>query len=97
MSYFYPIIKHRLVLDAHAGFGGMFMLGTQFVYDTAEKIMSDKAWYWGLTLNAGTALYIYVYKRLYVEINIDHIIPIRGAGGFPKYVIQPQIGMGWEF
>ncbi len=96
-SYFYPIIKHRLVVDAHAGVGGMFMLGTQFVYNTAEKLTSNKAWFWGLTLNAGTALYVYVYKRLYFEVNLDHIIPIRGAGGFPKYVIQPQIGIGWEF
>ena len=96
-AYFLPIIKHRLVFDVHVGTGALFMLGTQFVYNTAEKLTSNKAWFWGLTLNAGTALYIYVYKKLYIEVNLDHIIPIRGGRGFPKYIIQPQIGMGWEF
>ena len=96
-AYFVPIIKHRLVFDVHAGMGTAFLVNTQFTYNTTEKITSDKAWYWGLTFNAGTALYIYVYKRLYLEINVDHIIPIRRGNGFPKYIIQPQFGIGWEF
>ena len=98
-AYFYPIIKHRLVFDAHAGFGTMFLLNTQFTYNTntTEKITSPKTWYWGLTFNVGTALYVYVYKKLYIEVNIDHLIPIRTGDGFPKYIIQPQLGIGWEF
>lgn len=96
-AYFVPIIKHRLVFDVHAGFGAAFMLGTEFVYNTQTELKSPKAWYWGLTVNAGTALYVYVYKRLYVEINVDHLIPIRGNKGFPTYIIQPQLGIGWEF
>lgn len=96
-AYFYPIIKHRLVFDAHAGLGTMFLVNTQFIYNATEKITSDKAWYWGLTFNIGTALYVYVYKKLYVEINVDHVIPIRRGNGFPKYIIQPQLGIGWEF
>ena len=96
-AYFYPIIKHRLVFDAHTGFGTMFLVNTQFAYNTTEKLTSEKAWYWGLTFNVGTALYVYVYKKLYVEINVDHVIPIRKGNGFPKYIIQPQLGIGWEF
>ena len=96
-AYFLPIIKHRLVFDAHTGFGTMFLVNTQFAYNTTEKLTSEKAWYWGLTFNVGTALYVYVYKKLYVEINVDHVIPIRKGNGFPKYIIQPQLGIGWEF
>ena len=96
-AYFYPIIKHRLVFDAHVGFGTMFLVNTQFIYNAAEKITSPKAWYWGVTFNVGTALYVYVYKRLYIEVNLDHIVPIRTGDGFPKYIIQPQLGIGWEF
>lgn len=96
-AYFLPIIKHRLVFDAHAGFGTMFLVNTQFTYNATEKLTSDKAWYWGLTFNAGTALYVYVYKKLYAEVNLDHVIPIRRGNGFPKYIIQPQLGIGWEF
>lgn len=95
--YFYPIIKHRLVFDVHAGAGSIFMFGPLFTYNAVEKLTSDKAWFWGLTFNAGTAFYIYVYKRLYIEVNLDHIIPIRGGSGFPHYIMQPQLGIGWEF
>ena len=77
--------------------GAAFLVNTQFSYDAAENITSDKAWYWGLTFNAGTALYVYVYKKLYIELNVDHVIPIRQGNGFPTYIIQPQLGIGWEF
>ncbi|MGI5090196.1 fibronectin type III domain-containing protein [Treponema vincentii] len=106
-AYFVPIIKHRLVFDAHAGFGTMFLVNTQFTYNTAnttEKLTSPKGWSAELTFNAGTALYVYVYKKLYVEFNIDHVIPIpinigkiKQGKGFPAYIIQPQLGIGWEF
>ena len=96
-AYFVSIIKHRLVFDVHAGMGASFLVNTQFSYDAAENITSDKAWYWGLTFNAGTALYVYVYKKLYIELNVDHVIPIRQGNGFPTYIIQPQLGIGWEF
>lgn len=96
-AYFVPIIKRRLVFDVHTGFGTMFLVNTQFVYNVTEKMTSGKAWYWGVTYNIGTALYVYVYKGFYVEINVDHLIPIRRGNGFPKYIIQPQVGIGWEF
>ena len=100
-AYFLPIIKHRLVFDVHTGMGTIFLVNTLFTYNvnTTEKFTNaeKKQWFWGLTYNVGTALYVYVYKRLYFEVNVDHVIPIRKGNGFPKYIIQPQIGIGWEF
>ena len=96
-AYFLPIIKHRLVFDAHAGLGSSFMVNMLFTYNSKNSYTSPKAWAYDITLNAGTALYIYAYKRLYFEINLDHIIPLRLKSGFPRYIIQPQFGIGWEF
>ena len=90
--YMKPIIRRRLNFDAHLGFGTAFMVNTQFVFDSLN---SPKSWYWGLTMNLGTALQVYVYKKLYIELNVDHIIPFRS--GFPKYIVQPSLSVGWEF
>ena len=90
--YMKPIIRHRLNFDAHLGFGTVFVVNTQFVF---PEFKSPKSWYWGLTMNLGTALQVYVYKKLYIEVNLDHIIPFRK--GFPKYIVQPSLSVGWEF
>ena len=90
--YMKSIIRHRLNFDAHLGFGTAFMVNTQFVF---SEFKSPKSWYWGLTMNLGTALQVYVYKKLYIEVNLDHIIPFRT--GFPKYIVQPSLSVGWEF
>lgn len=92
VAYFRPIIPHRLVFDVHAGFGAAALINTQFVY---PSLKSPRFSYWGPTVNIGTALYVYLYKRLYFECNLDHIIPIRKD--FPKYIVQPQLAVGWEF
>ena len=92
--YMKPIIRHRLNFDAHLGFGTAFMVNTQFVFGDSN-FKSDRAWYWGLTMNLGTALQVYVYKKLYIEVNVDHIIPFRKS--FPKYIVQPSLSVGWEF
>ena len=100
-AYFVPIIKHRLVFDVHTGMGTIFLVNALFTYgsNTTEKFTNEdkKEWFWGLTYNVGTALYVYVYKKLYIEVNVDHVIPLRQQQGFPKYIIQPQLGIGWEF
>ena len=90
--YMKPIIRHRLNFDAHLGFGTAFVVNTQFVF---PEFKSPKSWYWGLTMNLGTALQVYVYKKLYIEVNLDHILPFRT--GFPKYIVQPSLSVGWEF
>ncbi|UTC78349.1 fibronectin type III domain-containing protein [Treponema sp. OMZ 799] len=90
--YVKPIIRRVLNFDAHIGFGSAFMVNSQFVF---SEFKSPSYWYWGPTMNFGTALQVYVYKKLYIELNVDHIIPFRKA--FPKYIVQPSLSVGWEF
>ena len=90
--YMYPIIKHRLNFDFHLGMGALFLLNTQFKFD---ELKSPLIWYGAIDLNLGTAFQIYVYKKLYIELNVDHIFPFRK--NFPTYIIQPSISLGWEF
>lgn len=90
--YMYPIVKRRLNFDFHLGMGALFLVNTQFEFD---ELKSPSFWYWGLDLNLGTAFQVYVYKKLYIELNVDHIFPFRK--GFPTYIIQPSISLGWEF
>ncbi|UTC65326.1 fibronectin type III domain-containing protein [Treponema sp. OMZ 788] len=90
--YMKPIIRRLLNFDAHVGLGAAFMVNTKFVF---PELKSPSYWYWGPAINFGTALQVYAYKKLYFELNVDHIIPIRT--GFPKYIIQPSLSVGWEF
>lgn len=98
-AYIYPIIKKRLNFDVHMGMGIAFL--TNFVKYTTVDIESSKYWYGGITLNAGTAFQIYMYKKLYIECNLDHIFTFRKGfpnnNGFPIYIIQPSLSIGWEF
>lgn len=86
------LIKRRLNFDAHLGMGAAFMVNTKFVY---PEFSSPTMWYWGLSANFGTALQVYVYKKLYIELNLDHIVAIKKS--FPKYIVQPSLSLGWEF
>lgn len=98
-AYIYPIIKKRLNFDVHMGMGIAFL--TNFVKYTTVDIESSKYWYGGITLNAGTAFQIYMYKKLYIECNLDHVFTFRKGfpnnNGFPIYIIQPSLSIGWEF
>lgn len=90
--YLIPIIRHRLNFDIHLGAGAAFLVQTQFSFPTFK---SPVEWFWGLTVNGGTALQIYLVKKLYLEINLDHIIAFKKS--FPLYTIQPSLSLGWEF
>ncbi|UTC68396.1 MULTISPECIES: fibronectin type III domain-containing protein [unclassified Treponema] len=90
--YMKPIIRNLLNFDFHLGMGCAFMVNTKFVF---AELKSPEYWYWGPAVNFGTALQVYAYKKLYVELNVDHIVPIRT--GFPKYIVQPSLSVGWEF
>ncbi len=92
--YLLPIIRHTLNFDLHIGGGAAFLVNPQFVF-TGINATSEKAWFWGLTVNGGTALQVYLVKKLYLEINLDHIIAFKK--GFPLYTIQPSLSLGWEF
>jgi len=93
-AYVYPIIKHRLNLDIHAGTGAVFLMNSRFNFPDAN-FKSPASWYWGMSVNGGTALQVYVWKKLYLELNIDHIVAFKK--GFPAYMCQPQLSVGWEF
>ena len=93
-AYVYPIIKHRLNLDIHAGTGALFLINSRFNFFDAD-FKSPATWYWGITVNGGTALQFYIWKKLYLELNIDHIVTLKK--GLPLYMYQPQLSVGWEF
>lgn len=92
--YMFPIIKNRLNFDLHLGGGAAFLIQAKFSYPDAD-MQSPAFWFWCPSINGGTAFQVYLYKKLYFEINLDHIILFRKD--FPKYVIQPSLSLGWEF
>ncbi|WP_255811908.1 hypothetical protein [Treponema denticola] len=94
LVYMFPIIKHRLNFDLHLGGGAAFLIQAQFKY-AESGIQSPAYWFWCPSVNGGTAFQVYLYKKLYLEINLDHIILFRKD--FPKYIIQPSLSLGWEF
>ena len=93
-AYVYPIIKHRLNLDIHAGAGAVFLMQSKFSFD-GGSVESPAYWYWGLDIDAGTAVQVFVYKKMYLELNVDHFFVFRN--GLPKYMFQPQFSVGWMF
>ena len=93
-AYVYPIIKHRLNLDIHAGAGAVFLMQSKFSF-AGGSVESPAYWYWGLDMDAGTALQVFVYKKMYLELNVDHFFVFRD--GLPKYMFQPQFSVGWMF
>ena len=94
--YIYPIIKHRLNLDIHAGGGAAFLINSRFVFEDSGGIQSPTYWYWGLGVSAGTSLQLLnVFKKMYVEVGAEHFIAFRK--GMPKYIIQPEVSVGWMF
>lgn len=93
-AYVYPIIKHRLNIDVHLGTGALFLMNGRFTFPNTD-LKSPVYRYWGMTVNGGTALQMYVLKKLYLELNVGHIVAIRK--GFPKYMYQPALSVGWEF
>lgn len=94
--YIYPIIKHRLNLDIHAGFGAAFLINSRFVFEDSGGVQSPTYWYWGPGVSLGTSLQLLnVLKKMYVEAGVEHFIVFRK--GMPKYIIQPEVSVGWMF
>ena len=94
--YIYPLIKHRLNLDVHAGFGAVFLVNSRFVFDGSGGVESPAYWYWGPGIDAGTSLQLLnVFKKMYVEAGVEHFIVFRK--GMPKYIVQPEVSVGWMF
>ena len=93
-AYVYPIIKRRLNFDVHLGTGAVFLMNSRFSFADTD-LKSPATWYWGMSVNGGTALQFYIWKKLYLELNIDHIVALKK--GFPLYMYQPQLSVGWQF
>ena len=94
--YIYPLIKHRLNLDVHAGFGAAFLVNSRFVFEGSGDVKSPAYWYWGAGIDAGTSLQLLnVFKKMYVEAGVEHFIVFRK--GMPKYIVQPEVSVGWMF
>ncbi|QTQ14370.1 hypothetical protein HRQ91_07845 [Treponema parvum] len=93
-AYVYPIVKHRLNLGLYAGGGAVFLMKSKFSFDGGNA-QSPEYWYWGFDVDAGTALQAFVHKKMYLELNVDHFFVFRE--GFPKYMFQPQLSVGWMF
>lgn len=90
--YIYPIIKHRLHFDLHTGIGTESLVQAQFLF---KDLKSPRQWFWGMAVNMGTAFQVFVYKKLYIEINMEHLFSLKK--GFPAYILQPSLSIGWEF
>ncbi|QTQ11453.1 hypothetical protein HRI96_04110 [Treponema parvum] len=93
-AYVYPIVKRRLNLGFYAGGGAVFLMKSKFSFDGGSA-QSPEYWYWGFDVDAGTALQAFVHKKMYMEFNVDHFFVFRK--GFPKYMFQPQLSVGWMF
>lgn len=92
--YQYPIIKNRLVIDAHAGVGFLFLHNLIFAYP--HDITSDPFTSFYFAANAGAALQLYVWKRLYIEAKADFMIaPIMKDMYLMS--VQPVLSIGYQF
>ncbi len=91
-AFILPIKKRVINFDVHLGMAYLFLLNTRINFGSSE---ADRVWVWGLGLSGGTAFQVYVYKKLYIEFNMDHIACFRKD--LPKYIYQPSLALGWEF
>ncbi len=113
----FPIKRRLINFDFHLGFSALIITNVQVKFDDTENGKSKEVWALNLGLSGGTAFQFYVYKKLYVELNLDHIWTFPAnkkasatptptdndekqhglAFGFPRYIYQPSISIGWEF
>lgn len=89
-SYIVPLIKSRLNFDFHAGLAMLGLLNVRFVDSSGFK--SEPAYFWKFAPEFGTALHVFLYKGLYLEINMDHLFfPSKDV---PTYIVQPSLSIG---
>jgi hypothetical protein len=66
------------------------------VFEGSGDVKSPAYWYWGAGIGAGTSLQLLnVFKKMYVEAGVEHFIVFRK--GMPKYIVQPEVSVGWMF
>lgn len=94
LAYSHPFFNKRLSLEAHVGAGITAMLGYQFEFD--HNIKSDPQTSLNPSFMAGAAAQFFVYKRLYVEANVDFVVFFI-PGDMTFGAVLPSAGVGWQF
>lgn len=94
LAYSHPFFNKRLSLEAHVGAGITAMLGYQFEFD--HNIKSDPQSSLNPSFMAGAAAQFFVYKRLYVEANVDFVMFFI-PGDMTFGAVLPSASVGWQF
>ena len=93
-AYSHPFFNKRLSLEAHVGAGVTALLGYYFEFE--NDIKSDPQTSMNISVMAGAAAQIFVFKRLYVEVGADFVaffIPDDMTFG----AVLPSASVGWQF
>lgn len=94
LAYAHTFFNKRLALEAHVGAGVTALLGYAFEFE--HDIKTDPQTTMNISYMAGAAAQVYVFKHLYVELNVDFvmfIIPDDMTFG----AVMPSAGVGWQF
>lgn len=83
----------RLLLELHAGGGGMFFLYPTFTYETGYEPKSF-CWVYPDAM-AGMSLQLYFTRHWGIDITVDAVFPFLTEAFFP--VAQVSLSSGWHF
>ena len=93
-AYSHPFFNKRLSLEAHVGAGVTALLGYTFEFE--NNIKTDPQSSLNISVLAGVAAQVFVFKRLYVEVGADFVaffIPDDMVFG----AVLPSASIGWQF
>lgn len=93
-AYSKPFFNRRLSLEAHVGAGISALLGYKFEFE--RNITTEPKTSMNISFLAGAAAQVFVFKHLYVEVNVDFVmffIPDDMTFG----AVMPSAGVGWQF
>ncbi len=94
LAYSHPFFNKRLSLEAHAGAGLSGLLGYKFEFE--HDIKSDPQSSLNISFMAGAAGQFFVFKHLYIEVNVDFVMFfIPDDMTFAS--VMPSAGVGWQF
>ena len=93
-AYSHPFFNKHLSLQAHIGAGVTALLGYKFEFE--HDIVSDPQSSMNISMMAGIAAQVFVFKGLFVELRADFVaffIPDDMTFG----AVFPSAGVGWQF
>ncbi len=93
-----PIIKKRLILDAHIGGGATLLTNLKFKYSSGIESPAENPL--GIAANAGLSLQLYPLtqiglNRLYFELGTDYIVSF--FQDTILHIVTPALSVGWQF